>query len=223
MKKLERRRDGLKQKQNQYDADRKAKANAEAAATAAKGAQKPLAKKNGKGANGKTADGKDGDANGAAGEAKPKPKNPNKKPKVGATTSRAHTAVKIQPVLDSPVVHVNDASRSVPVVQKLLGSEAAEYVAEVRSDYDRLAEQYANRSSQRNFVPIASARAQRVQPNFALKAPAPAAYGVFPLHDYPLADLVPYIDWTPFFMAWDLHGKYPRILEDQGTTSFFLG
>ncbi len=133
----------------------------------------------------------------------------------GATTSRAHTAVKIQPVLDSPVVHVNDASRSVPVVQKLLGSEAAEYVAEVRSDYDRLAEQYANRSSQRNFVPIASARAQRVQPNFALKAPAPAAYGVFPLHDYPLADLVPYIDWTPFFMAWDLHGKYPRILEDQ--------
>jgi 5-methyltetrahydrofolate--homocysteine methyltransferase len=133
----------------------------------------------------------------------------------GATTSRAHTAVKIQPVLDSAVVHVNDASRSVPVVQKLLGSEAAEYVAEVRSDYDRLAEQYANRSSQRNFVPIASARAQRVQPNFALKAPAPAAYGVFPLHDYPLADLVPYIDWTPFFMAWDLHGKYPRILEDQ--------
>ena len=133
----------------------------------------------------------------------------------GATTSRAHTAVKIQPVLDSPVVHVNDASRSVPVVQKLLGSEAAEYVSEVRSDYDRLAEQYANRSSQRNFVPIASARAQRVQPNFALKAPAPAAYGVFPLHDYPLADLVPYIDWTPFFMAWDLHGKYPRILEDQ--------
>ena len=132
----------------------------------------------------------------------------------GATTSRAHTAVKIQPVLDSPVVHVNDASRSVPVVQKLLGSEAADYVAEVRSDYDRLAEQYANRSSQRNFVPIASARAQRVQPNFALKAPAPAAYGVFPLHDYPLAELVPYIDWTPFFMAWDLHGKYPRILED---------
>jgi len=133
----------------------------------------------------------------------------------GATTSRAHTAVKMQPVLDSPVVHVNDASRSVPVVQKLLGSEAAEYVAEVRRDYDRLAEQYANRSSQRNFVPIASARAQRVQPNFALKAPAPAAYGVFPLRDYPLADLVPYIDWTPFFMAWDLHGKYPRILEDQ--------
>lgn len=133
----------------------------------------------------------------------------------GATTSRAHTAVKIQPVLDSPVVHVNDASRSVPVVQKLLGSEAAEYVAEVRSDYDRLAEQYANRSSQRNFVPLASARAQRVQPNFALKAPAPAAYGVFPLHDYPLADLVPYIDWTPFFMAWDLHGKYPRMLEDE--------
>ena len=102
VKKLERRRDGLKQKQNQYDADRKAKANAEAAATAAKGAQKPLAKKNGKGANGKTADGKDGDANGAAGEAKPKPKNPNKKPKVGSKKRRAEREAKLAALGSGP-------------------------------------------------------------------------------------------------------------------------
>ena len=102
VKKLERRRDGLKQKQNQHDADRKAKANAEAAATAAKGAQKPLAKKKGKGANGKTADGKDGDANGAAGEAKPKPKNPNKKPKVGSKKRRAEREAKLAALGSGP-------------------------------------------------------------------------------------------------------------------------
>ena len=102
VKKLERRRDGLKLKQNQHDADRKAKANAEAAATAAKGAQKPLAKKKGKGANGKTADGKDGDANGAAGEAKPKPKNPNKKPKVGSKKRRAEREAKLAALGSGP-------------------------------------------------------------------------------------------------------------------------
>ena len=132
----------------------------------------------------------------------------------GATTSRAHTAVKIQPVLDSPVVHVNDASRSVPVVQKLLGAEGVGFAADIRAEYDRLAEQYANRSNQRNFVAIEDARRQRVVVDPALKAPKPAEYGVFPLTDYSLAALVPYIDWTPFFMAWDLHGKYPRILQD---------
>lgn len=97
VKKLERRRDGLKQKQNQYDADRKAKANAEV-----KGARKPLAKKNGKGANGKTADGKDVDANGAAGEAKPKPKNPNKKPKVGSKKRRAEREAKLAALGSGP-------------------------------------------------------------------------------------------------------------------------
>ena len=133
----------------------------------------------------------------------------------GATTSRAHTAVKIQPVLDSPVVHVNDASRSVPVVQRLLGEQGADFAAEIRSDYDRLAEQYANRSSQRNFMPLDAARANRYRPDFSQKPTRPAQLGVFTLDDYPLEKLVPYIDWTPFFMAWDLHGKYPRILEDE--------
>ena len=132
----------------------------------------------------------------------------------GATTSRAHTAVKIQPSIDSPVVHVNDASRSVPVGQKLLGAEGAEFAKEIREDYLRLAEQYANRSSQRNFMPIEAARANRYRPDFTQKPTAPRAHGVFPLRDYPLEELVPYIDWTPFFMAWDLHGKFPRIFQD---------
>ena len=133
----------------------------------------------------------------------------------GATTSRAHTAVKIQPVYDGPLVHVNDASRAVPVVQKLLSAEAADYSAEVRSDYERLREQYASRSAERRYASIDQARAQRYQPDFGAKPAAPKQYGVFPLRDYPLEDLVPYIDWTPFFQAWDLHGKYPRILTDE--------
>ena len=133
----------------------------------------------------------------------------------GATTSRAHTAVKIQPVYHGPLVHVNDASRAVPVVQKLLSSESADYSAEVRADYERLREQYASRSAERRFAGIDQARAQRYVPDFSAKPAAPAQYGVFPLRDYPLEDLVPYIDWTPFFQAWDLHGKYPRILTDE--------
>ncbi len=132
----------------------------------------------------------------------------------GATTSRAHTAVKIQPVYDGPLVHVNDASRAVPVVQKLLSAEAADYSSEVRADYERLREQYASRSAERRFAGIDQARAQRYQPDFSAKPAAPKQYGVFPLRNYPLEDLVPYIDWTPFFQAWDLHGKYPRILTD---------
>ena len=133
----------------------------------------------------------------------------------GATTSRAHTAVKIQPAYDGPLVHVNDASRAVPVVQKLLSAEAADFSSEVRADYERLREQYASRSAERRFAGIEQARAQRYQPDFSAKPAAPKQYGVFPLRDYPLEDLVPYIDWTPFFQAWDLHGKYPRILTDE--------
>jgi len=133
----------------------------------------------------------------------------------GATTSRAHTAVKIQPVYHGPLVHVNDASRAVPVVQKLLGASADDYQNEVRADYDRLREQYATRIAERRFASINQARTHRYRPDFAAKPAPPAQYGVFPLRNYPLEDLVPYIDWTPFFQAWELHGKYPRILSDE--------
>ena len=101
----------------------------------------------------------------------------------GATTSRAHTAVKIQPVYDGPLVHVNDASRAVPVVQKLLSAEAADYSAEVRSDYERLRDQYASRSAERRYASIEQARAQRYQPDFGAKPDAPKQYGVFPLRE----------------------------------------
>lgn len=133
----------------------------------------------------------------------------------GATTSRAHTAVKIQPVYHGPLVHVNDASRAVPVVQKLLSASADDYQNEVRADYDRLREQYATRIAERRFASINQARTHRYRPDFAAKPAPPAQYGVFPLRNYPLEDLVPYIDWTPFFQAWELHGKYPRILSDE--------
>ena len=133
----------------------------------------------------------------------------------GATTSRAHTAVKIQPVYHGPLVHVNDASRAVPVVQKLLGASADDYQNEVRADYDRLREQYATRIAERRFASINQARTLRYRPDFSDKPAPPAQYGVFPLRNYPLEDLVPYIDWTPFFQAWELHGKYPRILSDE--------
>ena len=132
----------------------------------------------------------------------------------GATTSRVHTAVKIQPAYSGPLVHVNDASRAVPVVQKLLGNEAGAYHAEVRADYDRLKGQYEVRQKEKRFVALETARAQRFRPDFTLKPAPPKELGVFPLRNYPLADLVPFIDWTPFFQAWDLHGKYPDILQD---------
>tara|TARA_B110000008_G_scaffold261283_1_gene282541 strand:+ start:1026 stop:3650 length:2625 start_codon:yes stop_codon:yes gene_type:complete len=133
----------------------------------------------------------------------------------GATTSRAHTAVKIQPVIDTPVIHVNDASRSVPVVQKLLGTDSVNFSEEIRSDYLKLATQYASRTSKKSFQPLEEARKDRFKLDFSKKPLPPKAFGVFTLNDFPLENLRSSIDWTPFFMAWDLHGRYPRILEDE--------
>ena len=132
----------------------------------------------------------------------------------GATTSRVHTAVKIQPAFTGPLVHVNDASRAVPVVQKLLGQDRAAFHSDVRAEYDRLRTQYEERQREKRFISLAAAREQRYRPDFAAKPAPPQQWGVFPLRDYPVEDLIPYIDWTPFFQAWDLHGKFPEILND---------
>ena len=132
----------------------------------------------------------------------------------GATTSRVHTAVKIQPAFTGPLVHVNDASRAVPVVQKLLGQERVAFHSDLRAEYDRLRSQYEERQREKRFVSLAAAREQRFRPDFAVKPTPPQQWGVFPLRDYPVEDLIPYIDWTPFFQAWDLHGKFPEILND---------
>lgn len=143
----------------------------------------------------------------------------------GATTSRAHTAVKIDPAYDGTVVHVLDASRAVTVVNDLLTDEAT-YAAQTREQYDALRERHGER--QVRLIPIAEARArgknvdgqwlmvdgEKQRPSTIDHLPsAPKALGRHVIHQ-PLPDLLPYIDWTPFFIAWEMKGIYPNILTD---------
>ena len=132
----------------------------------------------------------------------------------GATTSKAHTAVKIAPQYHGSVIHVLDASRSVPVVSSLLSDEqSAGFMAKVKAENDHIREGFLNRQADKRFVPLEEARKRK----FRLQAPAataPKQTGVQHF-DLTLKELAPYIDWTPFFQTWELHGKYPRILEDE--------
>jgi 5-methyltetrahydrofolate--homocysteine methyltransferase len=134
----------------------------------------------------------------------------------GATTSRAHTAIKIAPNYSGPVVYVPDASRSVPVVQSLLSADAKErYLAEVRQDYARIREQHRDKKGPGPLLPIADARRLGVKTDWSAYAPpAPRKPGVTVLNAYPLGELVEYIDWSPFFQTWELSGSYPKILHD---------
>jgi 5-methyltetrahydrofolate--homocysteine methyltransferase len=134
----------------------------------------------------------------------------------GATTSRAHTAVRIAPAYSAPVVYVPDASRSVGVVQGLLSSAQREaYAAEVRADYERIRAQHREKKGPGTLHALAEARRLGLRTDWAAyRPPAPAKLGITALADYPLERLVPYIDWTPFFQAWELSGPYPRILDD---------
>jgi 5-methyltetrahydrofolate--homocysteine methyltransferase len=134
----------------------------------------------------------------------------------GATTSRAHTAVKIAPNYSGPVVYVPDASRSVSVVQSLLSREGRDaYVAQVRADYERIREQHRDKKGPGPLLPIEEARKLGVRTDWSsYRPPAPVRPGLTVLARYPLAELVPYIDWTPFFQTWELSGSYPKILED---------
>ncbi|HRF78636.1 MAG TPA: methionine synthase [Flavobacteriales bacterium] len=135
----------------------------------------------------------------------------------GATTSRVHTAVKIAPHYSKPVVHVIDASRSVPVVSNLLSdNERDRFELEVKEEYAKVRTQYEGSQREKEYVPLEEARAKKFAIDFAAEPPvAPKSTGIFTYRNYPLAELVPYIDWTPFFMAWELAGKFPRILEDE--------
>ena len=135
----------------------------------------------------------------------------------GATTSRVHTAVKIAPHYSKPVVHVIDASRSVPVVSNLLSdNERERFEIEVKDEYAKVRSQYEGHQREKEYVPLAEAREKKFAIDFASEPPvAPKSTGIFTYRNYPLAELVPYIDWTPFFMAWELAGKFPRILEDE--------
>jgi 5-methyltetrahydrofolate--homocysteine methyltransferase len=134
----------------------------------------------------------------------------------GATTSRAHTAVKIAPNYSGPVVYVPDASRSVPAVQSLLSSTAsAAYIAEVRADYERVRAQHRDKKGPGPLHPIARARELGQKTDWQRYVPpVPAKPGLTVFKRYPLAELVDYIDWGPFFQAWELSGPYPKILED---------
>jgi 5-methyltetrahydrofolate--homocysteine methyltransferase len=133
----------------------------------------------------------------------------------GATTSRAHTAVKIAPHYSGPVVYVPDASRSVPVVQSLLSDTRESYVQGVRADYEKIRAQHREKKGPGPLHPIAEARRLGHKTDWAAYAPPqPRQTGVIVLRDYPLAELADYIDWTPFFQAWELSGAYPKILQD---------
>jgi 5-methyltetrahydrofolate--homocysteine methyltransferase len=140
----------------------------------------------------------------------------------GATTSRAHTAVKVDQKYHGPVVWVKDASRSVPVVAALLSDEQRPaLLADLQTDYDSLRERYSARRDAKTILPIAAARADRTPIDWAdYQPPAPrmldaenASYTrVF--EDYPIAELRPYIDWQPFFNAWEMKGRFPDILNN---------
>ncbi|HEY4556009.1 MAG TPA: vitamin B12 dependent-methionine synthase activation domain-containing protein, partial [Lysobacter sp.] len=134
----------------------------------------------------------------------------------GATTSRAHTALKIHPHYKSPTVWVKDASRAVGVAQSLISVDLRDqFVAANEADYAEIRERHRNRGDGKRLVPLAKARAQRFDGGWdSYVPPAPRQPGLHVLDDYPLAELVEYIDWTPFFNTWELAGRYPAILDD---------
>ncbi|WP_369825313.1 methionine synthase [Acidovorax sp. T1m] len=133
----------------------------------------------------------------------------------GATCSRVHTAVKIAPHYEGPVVYVPDASRSVSVAQSLLGDGVDSYVAEINADYDKVRIQHANKKAT-PLWPLAKIRANKTPVDWSAYQPAvPRALGRRVFKNFDLAELAKYIDWGPFFQTWDLAGPYPAILTDE--------
>jgi 5-methyltetrahydrofolate--homocysteine methyltransferase len=135
----------------------------------------------------------------------------------GATTSRVHTAVKIDPnYRGGPVVHVNDASRAVGVASALLSLDKREaYAAEVRADYAKISAAHFRAQADKKRLKLADARANAIAIDFAKTPPKqPAFLGIKSFRDYDLAELAKYIDWTPFFQTWELTGRFPAILDD---------
>lgn len=134
----------------------------------------------------------------------------------GATTSRAHTAVKIAPEYKETVVHVNDASRAVTVASNLLQAETKEgYVKAIREEYDKLRDGYLNRSRDKNFHSIEDARKNKLKLDWDNFNPVQPNFIGTKTIEVELSELVEFIDWTPFFQSWELYGKYPAILTDE--------
>ncbi|MBT8296982.1 MAG: dihydropteroate synthase, partial [Maribacter sp.] len=134
----------------------------------------------------------------------------------GATTSKAHTAVKIDPQYKNAVVHVNDASRAVTVIGDLLQKESSDaYKKSIKLDYDAFRDKFLKRSKQKEYKTIEEARKNKFQIEWtATEIVKPKELGIQIIDNLDLEKLVPYIDWTPFFRSWELHGKYPDILSD---------
>ena len=135
----------------------------------------------------------------------------------GATTSKAHTAVKIDPGYSGPVVWVKDASRAVGVVQSLISEDLkGEFVSALKEEYRQVREQHAGRSTQTRWLTLEQARANREKIDWRhYQPPAPIQKGVQRFDDFDLKKIAQYIDWTPFFHAWELRGIYPKILQDE--------
>ncbi|WP_084157735.1 methionine synthase [Flavobacterium frigidarium] len=133
----------------------------------------------------------------------------------GATTSRAHTAVKIAPQYRETVIHVNDASRAVTVAGSLLNKDRKIYASDIRAEYDAFRETFLNRSRDKNFLTIEQARKNKLQLDWESFTPVKPNVIGEQVVEVELDVLVPYIDWTPFFRTWELFGKYPAILTDE--------
>jgi 5-methyltetrahydrofolate--homocysteine methyltransferase len=135
----------------------------------------------------------------------------------GATTSRVHTAVKIAPHYRGPVIYVPDASRAVGVCSQLLSDELQpQYLAELARDYEHVRQLHAQKKGAGTLLSLAAARERRHRVDWSAQPPvAPRQLGVHALRDYPLEQIVPWIDWGPFFQTWDLAGPYPQILDDK--------
>ncbi|MCG8803812.1 methionine synthase [Tenacibaculum finnmarkense] len=135
----------------------------------------------------------------------------------GATTSKAHTAVKIDTQYKNAVVHVNDASRAVTVVSDLLNKETSNtYVAKLKKDYDEFREKFLKRGKTKAYISIEQARKRKFKIDWETSLIVkPKELGVQTLEQVSLKELLPFIDWSPFFRSWDLHGKYPAILTDE--------
>ena len=135
----------------------------------------------------------------------------------GATTSRTHTAVKIEPCYSGPAVHVHDASRAVSVMSRLLSErEAPAFLKRTRARYAELRARHAGKQARARILPLEKARARRLAIDWDAEPPvAPRTLGIRVFAPFPVAKLLPYIDWTPFFHAWELAGRFPAILDDR--------
>ena len=134
----------------------------------------------------------------------------------GATTSKAHTAVKIAPKYKNTVVHVNDASRAVGVVSQLLDRNSVQYQQVLKAEYDDFREKFLNRQVDKEYITIEEARNQKFKIDWENETiVSPKQTGIQIIENQNLEELIPYIDWSPFFRSWDLFGKYPQILKDE--------